>query len=45
MHESITAVDCAAVSLVTLLVALSLLIIPTVFHVLINRCIALLKFT
>jgi hypothetical protein len=32
-HESITAADCAAVSLVTLLVMFPLLIISTVFHV------------
>jgi hypothetical protein len=44
-HESITAADCATASLVTLLIVLSLLIIPTVFHVLFNRCIAFLKFT
>jgi hypothetical protein len=44
-HESITAVDCAEVSLVTLLIMLSLLIIPMVFHMLINGCVALLKFT
>jgi hypothetical protein len=38
-----TAVDC--LSLVTLLIALSLLTIPTVFHMLINGRIACLKFT
>jgi hypothetical protein len=43
-RESITAVDCAVVSLMTLLVVFPLLIIPTVFHVLINRHITLLKF-
>jgi hypothetical protein len=43
-HESVTAADCATVSLVTLLIVLSLLIIPTVFHMLINGHITLLKF-
>jgi hypothetical protein len=43
--ESITAVDCAAVSLVTLLITLSPLIFPMVFHMLINGHIASLKFT
>jgi hypothetical protein len=43
--ESITAANCAAASLVTLLIALPLLIIPMVFHVLINGHVTLLKFT
>jgi hypothetical protein len=43
-HESITTVDCATVSLVTLLITLSLLICPMVFHVLINGCATFLKF-
>jgi hypothetical protein len=40
-------VDCAAaglLSLVTLLITLSLLTVPMVFHMLINRCVTYLKF-
>jgi hypothetical protein len=37
-------VDCTAASLVTLLIALSLLIIPMVFYVLFNRHVIFLKF-
>src|SRR5437588_3250553 len=44
-HESTTATDCAAVSLVPWLTAPFLLIIPTVFHVFINRHIVLLMFS
>jgi hypothetical protein len=39
------AADCAATNLVTLLIVLSPLIFPTVFHMLINGRIAFLKFT
>jgi hypothetical protein len=45
MRESITTADCAAVRRVTRLTALSLLIFPTVFHVLINGRVAFLKVT
>jgi hypothetical protein len=45
MGESITTADCAAVSQVTQLTVLSLLIFLTVFHMLINGRIVLLKFT
>jgi hypothetical protein len=44
MRESITTADCAAVRRVTRLTALSLLIFPTVFHMLINGRVAVLKF-
>jgi hypothetical protein len=44
-HKSITAADYAIVSLVILLIMLSLLTIPIVFHMWINGCIACLKFT
>jgi hypothetical protein len=37
--------DCAAVNLMTLLIALFLLIVPTVFHVLVNRHIMFPKLT
>jgi hypothetical protein len=43
--ENLTAADCAAVSLVISLIALSLLILPMVFHMLINGHIAFPKFT
>jgi hypothetical protein len=43
-HESITAADCTAVSLVTWLITSPLLITPTVFHMLINGHVVLLKF-
>jgi hypothetical protein len=42
---SLTAAGCAAVSLVTWLVIRSLLILPMVFHMLINGCIVFPKFT
>jgi hypothetical protein len=43
-RESFTTADCAAVSLMTWLITLSLLIFPTVFHVLINGRVAFLNF-
>jgi hypothetical protein len=44
-HESITAVNCATVCLMTLLIVSLLLIILTVFHMLINGCVACWNFT
>jgi hypothetical protein len=48
VHGISPTADCATVilpSLVTLLIPIVSLIIPTVFHVLINGCVACLKFT